>query len=275
MKERHTLLCTLGTSLLGNLSRRDPTLGAALQRGDFESALRLLLQSNPRERLCGAEINATAELCWQGYLARRERLVFLHSDTPDGRSLADLLTRYYLDPSNPLQFAAVEPQGLRGLRADRPSLFCRQGFKSLVQAITARVRQYGSSALALNATGGYKGLVAFAGTVGQAFDIPVYYLFEGSEGIIELPPQPLTLDLSRWHHYRPLLTWLAGNDPVRRSDLPGDAHLRTALAQLEAEADCTSLVMAEPEGDEEVLSLSAAGVLFHERSLLAWEQTQS
>ena len=59
--------------------------------------------------------------------------------------------------------------------------------------------------IAINATGGYKAQISFAGMIGQALGIPVYYLFEKFSKVIKLPPQPVALDLSLWlENYSPM-----------------------------------------------------------------------
>ncbi|MEA2059529.1 MAG: hypothetical protein U9P10_03190 [Thermodesulfobacteriota bacterium] len=60
------------------------------------------------------------------------------------------------------------------------------------------VRAYGSEQILINATGGYKAQISFAGMIGQALDIPVCYMFERFAEVIELPPQPVSLDLGFW-----------------------------------------------------------------------------
>ncbi|RDE23748.1 hypothetical protein DV713_15980 [Parageobacillus thermoglucosidasius] len=50
----------------------------------------------------------------------------------------------------------------------------------------------------INATGGYKAQISFAGLIGQVLKIPVYYLFEGFASVISLPEMPVFFDYKIW-----------------------------------------------------------------------------
>ena len=54
----------------------------------------------------------------------------------------------------------------------------------------------------LNATGGYKAQISFAGIIGQVFGISVFYQFEDFPRAIKLPPLPVAFDLNDWLAYR-------------------------------------------------------------------------
>jgi len=56
-------------------------------------------------------------------------------------------------------------------------------------------------AVLINATGGYKAQISFAGMIGQALGIPVCYMFESFNEVITLPPQPLSFDFDFWLRY--------------------------------------------------------------------------
>ena len=86
---RHTLLCTIGTSLFyPNLStlkddNSNPTLATLAQayaREDWEQVAELLHELNPTERLCGAGINSVADLLNDNYVDKGS-LHLLFSDT--------------------------------------------------------------------------------------------------------------------------------------------------------------------------------------------------
>jgi hypothetical protein len=80
---RNTLICTVGTSLwfgLGKLEESNPLRQGKDARNWKQVSLALLDIANT-ERICGAEINSITSLCGEGLLDRRDRLVFLLSDT--------------------------------------------------------------------------------------------------------------------------------------------------------------------------------------------------
>jgi len=87
---------------------------------------------------------------------------------------------------------------LTGLTDASHERFRREGLRHLVTATAKIARQWGPEHVVINATGGYKAWISFAGLIGQALDIPVCYLFERFSEVITLPPQPVSLDLAFW-----------------------------------------------------------------------------
>lgn len=255
---RNTLLCTIGTSLLGNLKRlgEEHIAHQAFVREDYAQVAKALLKESPTARLCGAEVNSITSIVNSGHLYECMHLVFLVSDTPEAQIIAGILQHYYTHPENPIQFeTVVSPITLKGLNDESPERFQREGLKSLVSEISSAVAEYSAEAIAINATGGYKAQISFAGMIGQALNIPVYYLFEGFSKAIELPPQPVSLDLTLWLTHYPLLAQLNTNDAVKKS-----------AAHIDDSVDVLSALVDEIEMDGEVyLDLSAMGKLFFYR----------
>ncbi len=188
---RNTLICTVGTSLLNNLKHSpEENIKQAFETKNWKQLALLLLERDNTDRLCGAEINSISSICRKGFLGAYIRLIFLVSETPDGQHIGDLLKLYYENSNNPIKFGMVEARTLKGLRDDDIVAFKQEGLKNLVREISTEVRKFSSEAISINATGGYKAQISFAGMIGQALEIPVYYLFEKFSEIIELPPQP-------------------------------------------------------------------------------------
>ncbi len=124
---RSTLICTVGTSLLNNLKRNEEDPIKQAWEGENWNQLSLLLLDKPNtDRLCGAEINSIARICEKGFLANRLRLIFLVSDTEDGKKTGALLKLYYENNRNPLGFDRVEMRVLSGLRDDSVKDFKQQ-----------------------------------------------------------------------------------------------------------------------------------------------------
>ncbi|MGQ9921965.1 MAG: putative CRISPR-associated protein [Desulfobacca sp.] len=200
MRYRDVLICTVGTSLLGNLNKAEAeeTRKTYQQRHHKGVALQLLSAHQPDDRPLGAEINSITSINRCGLLQDRRKLIFLVSDTEDGAFIGQVLKQYYDHVDNPYRFAQVEVHTLTGLTGSDPQRFRSEGLRNLVRAIANVVRLETSNRLVINATGGYKAQISFAGMIGQALEIPVCYLFEGFPEVIELPPQPIALDLSFW-----------------------------------------------------------------------------
>jgi CRISPR/Cas system-associated protein Csm6 len=92
----------------------------------------------------------------------------------------------------------VQTEVIQGLSDASPHVFRTEGLRNLVRSIAGVVRRHGAQVTLINATGGYKAQISFAGMIGQTLEIPVCYLFEGFSDVITLPPQPIALDLRFW-----------------------------------------------------------------------------
>ena len=254
---RTILICTVGTSLLNNCRRAGESLQAMITTQNWKQlSLHLLEQANTA-RLCGAEINSISRICDQQVLSERKRLIFLVSDTADGQHTGQILKQYYQHSRNPLQFDTVAVAVLTGLN-DNSVSFRKEGLKNLVRQISTVVRNFSAEAIAINATGGYKAQISFAGMIGQALGIPVYYLFERFAEVIELPPQPVALDLGFWLDHYVLFDQLDHEQTLPKPEVALEMDLEYAMSLLDEE-----LIDQTP-----VISLSAMGMLFHERSRL-------
>jgi len=259
---RNTLICTVGTSLLNNLRRSpDSDIQDAFNAQNWQQLSLSLLDRENSDRLCGAEINSVASICDKGFLPNRLSLIFLVSDTDDGRAMGNLLKLYFDNNKNPLKFERVEYRVLQGLRDDSVQDFRQKGLKNLVREISTEVRKFSPEAIAINATGGYKAQISFAGMIGQALGIPVYYLFEKFSEVIELPPQPVALDLAFWLDNYLLFEYLETENTVEVSQLEfsiEDPYLQSLL-----------------DREEDLVCLSAMGILFNERSRLQFAKKET
>lgn len=253
------MICTVGTSLLGNLERSgDADILLLLEKRNEKGLAVALGKIAPEERICGAEINSINGILGQDYLQNQTRLVFLVSDTDDGQFLGQTLKLYYELSGKPWRFDDVEISTVEGLTHADARLFRASGLRNLVRLIARTVEQYGSNRIVINATGGYKAQISFAGMIAQALDIPVCYLFEKFSEVIELPPQPISLDLSFWLEnvdiFYDLAADEAGEDPVERDERFG------------------SLVDVEVIDGQKVIVFSAVGQLFHETFRYRFQQ---
>jgi putative CRISPR-associated protein (TIGR02619 family) len=262
---RNTLICTVGTSLFGNLKNAEDSIKQVYEAKNWNQLSLLLLQQSNSSRVCGAEINSITSICERNLLTEHIRLIFLVSDTEDGKNTGKLLKLYYENSSNSLRFEQVEVRVLEGLRDDDVKAFKQQGLKNLVREISNEARNFTPETIAINATGGYKAQISFAGMIGQALGIPVYYLFEKFSEVIELPPQPVALDLGFWLNNYLVFQQLESEGTIEKSKIEGN---------LENEY-FNSLIDEETLGEETVVCLSAMGLLFNERSRLQFAKQQT
>jgi putative CRISPR-associated protein (TIGR02619 family) len=262
---RHTLICTVGTSLKSNLERHPEGRDwlELYSQGRFRDLARALAGLPPENRLLGAEINSTDSIMAKGILADPLYLHLLVSDTQDGQNLGQLLAFYYQEKKNPRRFEHVDWQPLVGLTDENPHRFKTQGLRHLVTAMATISRQRGPERVVINATGGYKAQISFAGLIGQALNIPVCYLFERFSEVIILPPQPVSLDLGFWLAHAPLFYQLAQDRGNPENYESIDPRFASLVEEIEVDG-------------QKLVGLTPMGQLFHEsfRYRFALQQSQ-
>ncbi len=124
-------------------------------------------------------------------LAETDRVVLLHSDTPEGRYCAERLETYL--NTGHCRDAQLRPLVALGYHAGG---FAQRGLRSLVsEAIKAinEARQ-GSLEPVLCATGGFKAEIAFLNLLGALLQVEVCYIHEQFREIVRLPRLPLAWD---------------------------------------------------------------------------------
>ena len=270
-RQPYTLLCTIGTSLLyPNLSnlikekQTDPVRAALAQAysdKNWSEVAYQLREIDPTDRLCGAEINSVIDLIAQ-QVVERGYLHLFHSETDEGKAIAEILQAYFTQDRWQVKIHCVE-----GLRDDNPDLFRTQGLRNLAKLFGEQVRESRQNFIpcAINATGGYKAQIAVAVLMGQALDIPVYYKHERFDAIIPFPPMPVALDFSLWQRASGMFMALSRTDACEQwRDFSEDWDERFE-----------PLVNRVRIDNEDYLSLSATGQIFHETFRSRFQQLKT
>ncbi|MCS7158709.1 MAG: putative CRISPR-associated protein [Blastocatellia bacterium] len=230
-----TILVTVGTSLLSN-AKRDLKV-----EQPSDQQLANYLRHTAAEKAT-AETNSLSRLLKEG-----DHIVFLHSQTDEGKLCAEALRRHY------------EGEGYQARLQEVPDLtytesrFKMRGLRSLVATLidlVRRERQQDREVL-INATGGFKAEIAYATLVGLLFDVPVYYIHEAFREIIEMPPTPISWDYTLLADYEEFFEWINGD---LRPTVEVDQRLRELPAEIR-------LLLTEEEG---FTLLSPAGEAFYE-----------
>lgn len=197
-----TVLVTVGTSLLANARR---ALGAP--EPDEDELARYLAQADPVT--ASAESNALSRL-----LQERDRVVLFHSQTEQGRRCAEALRRHF---ARRYDVDLVEVADLTYTE----SRFKLRGLRRLVALLAHRIekeRRQGREVV-INATGGFKAEIAYATLVGILFDVPVSYIHEQFNELIEMPAMPVAWDYSTFADWEQFFAWIDGEEPRPTSEV--------------------------------------------------------
>lgn len=243
MPQRNTLICTVGTSLFeGNLSRLSATtpnaptnwadIRKAYDEQNWKALASEMLKISPTERLCGAEINTIEEAQRKNWLSL-ENLIFLVSDTPNGKNTGEFL-QFYFEQRKNLNLRNLEYRVIDNLQDERPTDFKVYGLRNLVREAGEYIQRFGGADyIAIDATGGYKAQIAIAVIVGQALNIPVFYKHERFSEIIDFPPLPISFDYEILAKNADLLTDFERGKAFSHDELRDvDEKLRVLLAEV-------------------------------------------
>ncbi len=254
------VLATVGVSMAANLRRELAAAHGSLP--DQREAIAFLRKQTPRDRVCGAEINSLAALLDGAELsegvARPPAIVhLLVSDTPEGEWVGRVLSDYLPRWGGP-EIEGVEVDRVSDLDGADYRRFANHGLRSLVRIATQRLQsareQYPGALRVIDATGGYKAQISFAGLIGQVMQVPVVYLFEQFPRCIELPPLPVGFDRSLWFEHYWLFSQLSDDGIARQRD----------IASYQVDRRIANLLDCEDVDGEEFVALSPVLELIHQ-----------
>ena len=241
-----TLLVTVGTSLVQN-ARRD------LKKELSDTEIANYLRCTPPEQ-ASAETNSLSRILQEG-----DKIIFLHSQTHEGRFCAKALKQHY------------QKEGYRAEICEIPDLnyaesrFKMRGLRSLVATLIEHIRRerQAQREVLINATGGFKAEIAYATVVGLLFDVPVYYIHEAFRDIIQMPPTPIGWDYSLMAEHEEFFEWV--NEDLRQT-----VDVEKRLRGLPRSQEIHLLLVEE----EDFTFLSPTGEAFYEAYKTSLEQVQ-
>lgn len=173
-----TIICSVGTSLLGNYRR------SAEGSPNVENLVRFARQTGSAK--ASAELNALERL----QPTPADRLVFLHSDTADGALCAQALCGYAATQWE----SATAATSIEGLTDDAAKF---QGglrnFTDLTVREVLNARKQSREPI-INANGGFKAQTAMAVAVGLILQVRVVYVHQEFDMLVDMPALPIGWD---------------------------------------------------------------------------------
>lgn len=185
------VISTVGTSLISNL-------GNEKQKNiDLSELVKNIWTAG--EVKASAETNALSRILQEG-----DQLLFLCSDTTEGRLASEALTEFYEGMKYKVSYRVISE--LNYLHDD----FMSRGLKSLVNILIGEIQLARHKGLEpiISATGGFKAEIAYATLVGLIFQVPVYYIHEIFQDIICMPPAPIDWDISLLAENEEFFAWI-------------------------------------------------------------------
>ena len=145
-----------------------------------------------------AETNSLSRI-----LVEDDRIIFLVSDTTDGKFCAEALRKHYASLGYTASIKVVSNLTYAA------SSFRVKGLRSLVSTLIDLVREHKTlGKVLINATGGFKAEMAYANLIGLLFNVPVFYIHEAFKNIIEMPAPPIGWDYSLIADYEEFFEWI-------------------------------------------------------------------
>lgn len=241
-----TIITTVGTSLLTNREDNRPWAGWNPRKPDplpFADEVDRWLASPSLNRVtASAEINTLRAL----EASNSDLVVFLYSDTPEGRFCAERLSKLY-----PAEGRAVPPVKIDGLGYHGAHRFS-SGLKALVDIVirlSDDAKKSGRTPV-FCATGGFKAEIAFLNLIGALLEIEVFYIHELHRELVRLPRLPLTWNAPFVSRHDSFFSWI---EETPRAC--GEVESR-----LKASPELRSLV--EDDGEGHALLTAAGSLLF-------------
>ncbi len=201
-------------------------------------------------------IEASAEIksLWKIYEFLKQPLdvYLIATDTVVSVLAAEIIkARFDGEPDFTLHFKDVDV--ITGLQVKDYQLFVREGLPKLVyriEEITAN--HYGE--VIFNIAGGYKGVIPYMTVMALVNNWSIYYIFEESQTVIEIPKAPIKINYDVFEKYSREINML--RDVVENYN-----RVRTKNFLTFTELEKMGLV----ETDDGMAFLSPLGVIFHEK----------
>lgn len=135
----------------------------------------------------------------------QDRLVWLASETKEGRWCADVLHALYSHKGYD-----SEVREIKRLSNSSEQRFAREGLRSLVTEAMDIIRDAGGPQnVVICGTGGWKAEIAYLNLIGLLRHIEVYYIYETFKKVILLPRLPLSWNANWVHKHQQFLNSLA------------------------------------------------------------------
>lgn len=198
------LITTVGTSLFDNYRKEKKDIEGYYEnikevsyekRDEYASCIERIKKSITNyysKRLpddASAEIKSIRKI--KRYLKEDVEVYLIATDTIASFIAASII-KEFLEKEDFKVYFNPENDVIRGLQVKDKRNFVNQGLSSLVRRIENITGGYYEGVI-FNISGGYKAVIPYLTLMAQINGCEMYYIFEDTEELIEIPPGPITL----------------------------------------------------------------------------------
>ena len=186
MGKQRRIITNIGGTIWLNLKRMNAAPADELSSSAIVSYLRKMSQEDLKK--ISPEINGLETFG----VSKDDLLIFIATNTEVSRECMEALTDFYRSRGINVVTRVVE-----GLTDDSSTAF-KKGIADYVDLIISLFDKGEQCAYDtfFNATSGYRSLIPYTTIVAAVFDSRVFYLYENSPHLLELPPFPINFDFA-------------------------------------------------------------------------------
>ncbi len=204
------IITTVGTSLLTNLLYKDNSVKDLFEilkqqdynkkrefQGQYDKLLSLLKKQNFDEKI-SAEIKSIINIQNSNNFTFLE-IELITTDTLLSPLCAEAL-KYILEENLDIQVNFSKNNIIDDLQVSDYKRY-KKGLINLINRLNNFTYDGQYTDILLNITGGFKGVIPYMTLYGQINNIPLFYIFEFTNSLIEIPQLPITLDKTVFDKY--------------------------------------------------------------------------
>jgi len=215
------IITTVGTSIIGNFKQENSESPRIKDFDQLENTSLKDWENHPKKiercklvltkflqkdkHKASAEVKSLGKIIAQyvQYPDDKIEIYLLATDTILSRMVAEVLEEYYR--KNQTVYFLPDKHIIKGLQVKDAKNLGEHGFANLINVIEKiKVKndeddkkdknEKKEIKLILNVTGGYKAIIPILTILGQVMDVPVNYIYEDSEALIEIEKMPIGID---------------------------------------------------------------------------------
>lgn len=195
-------IITVGTSLLGSYFRKYGNNTSP----SVEDLTGYILEQAGEERACSAEVQTLDGL----NIDRGDYLYFISSGDDVGIKCGDALSAAYRELGYFSKNLTITHL------TKNYDEFKNIGLPQFINAVVDIIEEHDKNA-SIIATGGFKAETAFATMIGSLTKVPVNYIHEDFQSVVELPGLPVNLDFSAWTMYFNMVEFVLMQNKIKKA----------------------------------------------------------